>query len=88
VHLSAAARAEKTLLSNSNNNELLVINLATVPGRRNSNFPPAQSRKTLPAISNDHTSIKREYKKLRNKAITLYTIKHFNFNHATLQYGL
>jgi hypothetical protein len=39
-------RAEKSLLSNSTYNELLIINLATVPGRRNSKIPPAQSRKT------------------------------------------
>jgi hypothetical protein len=34
VHLSAVVWAEKTLLSDSNNNELLVINLATVPAER------------------------------------------------------
>jgi len=37
-------RAEKSLLSDSNNNELLIIYLATVQGRRNTIFPPAQSR--------------------------------------------
>jgi len=31
VHLSAVVRAETTLLNDSNNNELLFINLATVP---------------------------------------------------------
>ena len=33
MHISAAVRAEKTSLNSSNNNELLGINLATVPGR-------------------------------------------------------
>jgi len=37
-------RAEKSLLSNRINNELLIIYLATVRGRRNTIFPPAQSR--------------------------------------------
>jgi hypothetical protein len=41
VHLSAAVQAEKTLLSDSDNNELLIINLATVPADRNSNSMPA-----------------------------------------------
>ena len=31
----------KTILSNNNNNELLIINLATVPADRNSNSSPA-----------------------------------------------
>jgi hypothetical protein len=39
-------KAEKTLLSDRNNNELLFINLATVPVERNSISPPAASRKT------------------------------------------
>jgi hypothetical protein len=38
-------RAENSLLSDRINNELLIINLATVPGRRNSISPPAASRK-------------------------------------------
>ena len=37
-------RAEESLFSDSNNNELLIIYLATVRGRRNTVFPPAQSR--------------------------------------------
>ena len=37
-------RAEKSLLSDRINNELLIIYLATVRGRRNTIFPPAQSR--------------------------------------------
>ena len=37
-------RADESLLSNSNNNELLVIYLANGSGRRNTIFPPAQSR--------------------------------------------
>jgi hypothetical protein len=41
VHLSAAVPAEKTLLSDSNNNELLIINLATVSAESNSNSSPA-----------------------------------------------
>jgi len=41
VHLSTAVRAEGTLLSDSINNELLVINLAAVPGDRNSISSPA-----------------------------------------------
>lgn len=36
-------RAEETLFSDSNNNELLIIYLATVRSRRNTIFPPAQS---------------------------------------------
>jgi hypothetical protein len=36
--------AEESLLSSSSNNELLIIYLATVRGRRNTIFPPAQSR--------------------------------------------
>jgi len=43
-------RAEKTLLNNRINNELLIINLATVRAERNSISPPAASRKTLPVI--------------------------------------
>jgi hypothetical protein len=38
-------RAEKSLLSDSSNNELFIINLATVPAERNSISPPAASRK-------------------------------------------
>jgi hypothetical protein len=34
-------RAEETLLSDRNNNELLIINLATVPADRNSISRPA-----------------------------------------------
>jgi hypothetical protein len=34
-------------LSDRINNELFIINLARVPGRRNSISPPAASRKTL-----------------------------------------
>jgi hypothetical protein len=41
VHLSAAVPAEKTLLSDSNNNELLLINLATVWAEWNSDSIPA-----------------------------------------------
>jgi len=41
VHLSEAVRAEKTLLSDSNNVELLIINLATVPADRNYISRPA-----------------------------------------------
>ena len=40
----AAVPAEKTLLSDSSNNELLIINLATVRADRNSNSMPAQMR--------------------------------------------
>jgi hypothetical protein len=36
--------AEESLLSDSNNNEHLIIYLATVRGRRNAILPPAQSR--------------------------------------------
>ena len=43
--------AEKTLLSDRINNELLVINLATVQAERNSISPPAASRKTLQAMA-------------------------------------
>ena len=50
MHVSAIVRAEISLFSDSSNNELFIINLATVPGRRNSKIPPAQSRKTLPTI--------------------------------------
>ena len=50
MHISAIVRAEKPLLSDSSNNELFIINLATVPGRRNSKTPTAQSRKTLAPI--------------------------------------
>jgi hypothetical protein len=50
VQLSAVVPAEKTLLSDRINNELFIINLATVPGRRNSISPPAASRKTLAEI--------------------------------------
>jgi hypothetical protein len=39
-------RAEKSLLSDRINNELLFINLATVRGEGNSISPPAASRKT------------------------------------------
>jgi hypothetical protein len=39
-------RAEKTLLSDRKNNELLFINLATVRAERNSISPPAASLKT------------------------------------------
>jgi hypothetical protein len=39
-------RAENSLLSDRINNELLFINLATVRAERNSNSPPAASRKT------------------------------------------
>jgi hypothetical protein len=55
VHVSSIVQAEKTLLSNSSNNELLILNLATVSGRKNSKLLPAQSRKTLAAskINND-----------------------------------
>ena len=40
-------RAEKSLLSDRINNELLFINLATVRAERNSISQPAASRKTL-----------------------------------------
>jgi hypothetical protein len=40
-------RAEKSLLSDSTYNELLIINLATVRAERNSISPPAASRKPL-----------------------------------------
>jgi hypothetical protein len=39
VDVSATVSFNVTLLSNSNNNELLFINLATVTGRRISIFP-------------------------------------------------
>ena len=42
-------RAEKSLMSDSTNNELLFINLVTVLAERNSISPPAASRKTLGA---------------------------------------
>jgi len=38
-------RAEKTLLSDSSNNELLIINLATLRADRTFNSPPAASRR-------------------------------------------
>jgi hypothetical protein len=44
VHISAVVQAGETLFSDSNNNELLITYLATVRGRRNDIFPPAQSR--------------------------------------------
>ena len=40
-------------MSDSSNNELFIINLATVPGRRNPKTPPAQSRKTLAVMANE-----------------------------------
>ena len=43
VHVSAVVWADLTLLNDSNNNEQLFINLATVMGRRIFIFPPAQS---------------------------------------------
>jgi hypothetical protein len=42
-------QAEETLVSDNSNNELLIINLATVPAERNTIFPPAQSRQPLVA---------------------------------------
>ena len=49
-HISTTVRAQRTLFNDSSNNELLIINLATVPAERNSISPPAQSRKTLAVI--------------------------------------
>jgi len=43
VHVSAVVRADLTLLNDNNHNEQLLINLATVMGRRISIIPPAQS---------------------------------------------
>ena len=43
MHISAVAWADLTLMNDSNNNEQLFINLATVTGRRISIIPPAQS---------------------------------------------
>ena len=43
MHISAVVWAEVILMSNSNNNEQLFINLSTVMGRRISIIPPAQS---------------------------------------------
>ena len=39
--LIGGLRAEKTLLNDSSNNELLIINLEMVPAERNSNSGPA-----------------------------------------------
>jgi len=44
--LIGGLRAEKTLFSDSSNNEILIINLETVQAERNTIFPPAQSCKT------------------------------------------
>ena len=40
-HMTEECRAEKTLMNERNNNELLIKNLATVPADRNSNSMPA-----------------------------------------------
>ena len=50
-------RAEETLFSDSSNNELFVINLATVRAERNTNFPQSRKRcmpliQTLKRIEN------------------------------------
>lgn len=42
MDVSASVRAEKSLLSDSSNNELFIINLAMVRGRMDSTSPPAQ----------------------------------------------
>ena len=43
VHIPALHSADGILLSISNNNELFIINLASVPGRQLVNSPTAQS---------------------------------------------
>ena len=67
MHVSAVVRAEVTLLSDSNNNEQLFINLATVMGRRISIIPPSQScgrkRQASHDISHDTTFLKLKYLK-------------------------
>jgi hypothetical protein len=45
-------------MSNSYNNELLIINLATVPAEGNSNFPPAQSPNVERKLPNNQTAMK------------------------------
>ena len=55
VNVSAIVRAETSLLSDSSNNELIIINLTTVPGRRNSKIPPAKAVKRK-AVSLEKTS--------------------------------
>jgi hypothetical protein len=56
VHVSAIVPSDVTLLSNSNNNELLFINLATVPADV---ILLSRLRKavTLPAISERHANL-------------------------------
>jgi hypothetical protein len=41
MHVSASVQGDLTLLNDSNNNEQLFINLATVSAERNSNSMPA-----------------------------------------------
>ncbi len=50
MHVSAIVRAGKSLLSDCINNELFIINLATVSAEGILKAPPAQSRKTFAPI--------------------------------------
>lgn len=47
AHLLVVVSGRKDFIDDNNNNELLIINLAMVPGRSNSNSSPAASRETL-----------------------------------------
>lgn len=66
MHVSAAVRAEETLLSNSNNHQLFSSIFGNGSGRRNSISPPAQSRKplaaSLPTVHKRHKSINLKMK--------------------------
>jgi len=57
VHVSATVQADVTLLNNRNNNELFIINLATVPADRISIIPPAQSRTVRGNVKEEFTDI-------------------------------
>ena len=57
VRYCAAVPAEKTLLCYRINNELLFINLATVPSRRNSISPPV-----VPENGNDYKTFSDKVK--------------------------
>lgn len=77
MHISAIVQAKKSLFCNSNNNKLFVINLAKVPGRRNSKTPPAQSRKTLAAILLRHSDNNYSMTNILKSLIPLLTLLVF-----------
>ena len=56
MRVSAIVPSDVTLLSDSNNNEQLFINLATVPSGRNASIPPAQSCTVVRHAASDLTA--------------------------------